>query len=499
MKLIPCYNPKSVYNKYVGSYVYARCGKCPACLNARSASWVTRLDLEMQAHKYTFFVTLQYDEQHVNQYIRVDDSRLAPPDTYTYIDSETSQVISLSEVENVKPSDIEFCKNTKILCVASVRDFQLFIKKLRAHVKKYYATNFRYYNTFEYGPTTFRPHTHCLFFFDAPLLAQDFAKLCDKFWINGVAFEPHLVSDSVSSYVASYVNCNANLPAIYRHRLLRQKSTFSTCPPIGFNIFDTSTIKKYLTSRPYKITLFKKALTFIDVPYFRSFEHRLFPKCPRFGLLSRGELSLVYGLAKNLPYIDDVICYDLSLVRFYCRYIFKLSAWYRAYFDMVFRDDEHNIIKDSVERFVRMLVNFRRTCLELNLSAEEYINLIVDYYDYKQISQFYEFLNLQKQYFLKNPVSHYLMFFPNFLRAVNGRPFGALSDSQKFYLTEYGYNYTDDDIVNIIPRCPALGELKALHNKIYYQNTKTKINNDYLLANKDKFGNVIAYYDSLKN
>lgn len=499
MRLTPCYSPKAVYNKYLGTVVVTRCGKCPACLNARAASWVTRLDLESQCYKYTFFVTFQYDEQHVNQLVRLRPEDCPDDDIY-YIDSETANIIALSDSSKVvTDSDIQYCNNTKILLVPSVRDFQLFLKSLRKFISKKYDERIRYFNTFEIGPTTFRPHCHTLFFFDSDSLAQDFGFCCSRFWRYGAVFDPHPVNGSAASYVASYVNSFSLLPAIYLHPQVRQKSTFSKNPPIGFGFLAAKNLREVITSRLVELTYFRASdSSFIHVPLFRSFESRVFPRLPRFGLLSDVERVSLYGLVYVLPFFEQATIYDLSLTAFCCRYLLQLKGFVKTYIKMCFEDDEGNFNFDGLVRFVRLLFTFNRNRLECGFSVTEYVEYIVEYYENKESYQLSEFLNLQSSYFEEHSVREYLLMFPNFIAEVSGKPFGSLKDWHKYYLNLYGYNFCDSDIVKLrLSDCFDYRELCGLHDKLFYSNTKSKVNNDYLLAHKDKFGNVISYYDSL--
>lgn len=502
MRVIPCYNPKSVFNKYLGAYTFARCGKCYACLDARAATWVARLDAESSCHRYVFFGTFQYDETHVNQFVRLKDCDSPDSKDIYYIDSLTGQVINLFYDGCVPTqSDIDYCRNTKILLVPSVRDFQLFLKSLRKYIKQHYPNaNIRYFNTFEIGPSTFRPHTHCLFFLDSPLLAQDFAKLCARFWKYGNCFDVHPVDGSASSYVASYVNSLTHLPAIYLHPQVRPKSTFSKVPPIGFSVLTGTDMREYIVNKTFQFTLFSAShSTFVDVPLWRSFESRLYPRLSRFSLLTYRERVLLYGLSENLPFIDDVCISDIHIARFYAFYLRSTCpSWFQRYFDMACQIDGH-FNPDSLYKFVLTLINFHRNKIVCGFTTKEYVTYITDYYDDKESRQFKEFLLTQDSYFQEHSRKDYLLFFPNFYKQVNGKRFGTLKDWQKFYLTEYGYNFTDSDIVTLrYTSTTAYRELKGLHDKIFHQNTKTKVNNDYLLAHKDQFGNVISYYESLQ-
>lgn len=94
------------------------CGQCSGCRLERSRQWAVRCYHEASLHEENCFVTLTYNKQHL-------------------------------------PAD----------CSLRVREFQLFMKRLR----KKYGNNIRYYACGEYGDTNGRPHYHaCLFNHDFP-------------------------------------------------------------------------------------------------------------------------------------------------------------------------------------------------------------------------------------------------------------------------------------------------------------------------------------------
>lgn len=86
------------------------CGSCPACVQNKSLEWTSRLVKEAEEWKYTYFITLTYDDKNLTD--------------------------------------------------LNKRDIQLFLKRFRK------ATGFelKYYISGEYGETTGRPHYHAIFF-----------------------------------------------------------------------------------------------------------------------------------------------------------------------------------------------------------------------------------------------------------------------------------------------------------------------------------------------
>ena len=85
------------------------CGKCEACVQNKALEWTARLMKEAEEWKYTYFVTLTYDDNHVKD--------------------------------------------------LNKRDLQLFLKRFR----KKTGFEMKYYITGEYGEMTFRPHYHAIF------------------------------------------------------------------------------------------------------------------------------------------------------------------------------------------------------------------------------------------------------------------------------------------------------------------------------------------------
>lgn len=517
-RLINCYNPKSVFNKYLGEFVYARCGKCPACLDARAAEWVTRLQLESMSYRYQYFVTLQYNEQSVNQLVRLRKEDY--PGIVSYIDSLTGEIVSLDDksVGSYTQKDVDFCYDTKVLNVHNYRDFQLFLKRLRKHINKYYGkgTILQYACALEYGPTTYRPHLHCLFFFNSSLLAKDFKRLLPSFWYtserfgnsfrklsNGCTYDPHSVYGSAASYVASYVNCFSNLPAIYRHKSIRPRFITSKKPSIAFDALTRKTLRElFFASSDVFQEVLPSDTKFRDVSLWSSIRNRLYPTVQSFSSLSLSDRIKVYRFGLQCLYITDD-------PKTYCR-LFEthwdsfLSDYARKCFYKDFNNSFNNssprprlFNADAVKYFIRQIKRVAENSSDFGISFIHYVELISKYYDKKQKSDFHDFLRLQDDYFKNHPVSDYLSFFPTFYNGVNGKRYGTLKPWQKFYLDIYfGFELLQDDFVQIeFSKVSAHKELVGLHNKIFSDNTKTKQVNDYLLANKEKFQNIINYKD----
>lgn len=135
--LMPCYRPLEGYRAkepgpngkrgitfrrsegYSDLPTKVPCGQCIGCKLERSRQWALRCKYEAQLHDDNCFITLTFDDDHL-------------------------------------PSDYS----------VNVRDFQLFMKRLR---KKFSGQTIRFFHCGEYGDDNLRPHYHAILFgFDFP-------------------------------------------------------------------------------------------------------------------------------------------------------------------------------------------------------------------------------------------------------------------------------------------------------------------------------------------
>lgn len=105
------------------------CGKCIECFKDRQNSWKIRLQEESRDHKYVYFFTLTYSDDHVPFVISSDGERL---------------------LHVSKP------------------DVQKWIKRNRISYERYFGRviDLKYFVCSEYGPNTGRPHYHGVLFTD---------------------------------------------------------------------------------------------------------------------------------------------------------------------------------------------------------------------------------------------------------------------------------------------------------------------------------------------
>lgn len=172
-----CYSPLSAWrvegqNKlafseprraYIREKLQVPCGQCIGCRLERSRQWAIRCMHEAQLHKFNCFITLTFAPEHLPN----------PP-------------------------------------TLDVRDFQLFMKRLR----KKFGDGIRFFHCGEYGEKFGRPHYHaCLFGFDFPdkVLWRQVngsnlytSKILEDLWPFGFSTIGDVTFES-AAYVARYI------------------------------------------------------------------------------------------------------------------------------------------------------------------------------------------------------------------------------------------------------------------------------------------------------
>lgn len=107
------------------------CGHCIGCYLDRSRQWADRCMLEAEGHLQNCFITLTYDDEHINKLYHLDDCYKVRSDNFYSLDK---------------------------------RDFQLFMKNLRYQLDAKFGKKIRFFACGEYGSKTMRPHFHAIIF-----------------------------------------------------------------------------------------------------------------------------------------------------------------------------------------------------------------------------------------------------------------------------------------------------------------------------------------------
>ena len=550
MRLFGCLNPKIIKNPYTGQVVQCRCGKCSACRNTKNSNWVIRLDLEAQCHKYVLFTTLTYDEYNVPQIIKLkfDDYHPYEKNNYAYL-GQDGELIDIREIkEPFEKKDFDYIRKSDFLNVLDKSDFQKFIKRLRYYFDQCEkGALLRYFLCGELGPRTFRPHGHLLLFFDSEKCAREIQLLLSKAWTYGNIYDPHFVHGSAASYVASYCNGLSNLPKIYLHPSLKPFTLFSKNPAIGSIYPNVKEVREIFNRGDITFQRFDDVHREFKNEYFwRSFTSRLYPRCQRFDSLLHDDRVTLYRLIEEFPthlnaveiakrieseYVFNPRYTGVESNSFLHRYFWCISHSIKKGYKLRTISDYNNpipanlpfpvpddypdrvrvtsFLPDTVQRynfnsilaFVRCTLRVRHQAQIFGVSIPYYVSKIEQFYENLKKKRLYDDYLYQTEYFENHPRWHWIYFDLSFYRLVTTQSFDLLTDSYKFFLNDLfsgsiPLKRADGKDILDIPKPDELLEYqqyKLLHDVITHRTTKQKSNNDYALARKDKFGNVINY------
>lgn len=179
-------------NNFLGN-LKVRCNHCVNCKSFLSRQWAFRCILESKQHKFTWFLTLTYDDNH----LRFRD----------LIDGETV---------------FHVATNFK-------RDYQLLFKNVRSA-----GVIFRYFIVGEYGEKSERPHYHAVIFGPNHQEILYFKKFWDKGFVD-----ISLANDKSIFYTTGYVQKKLYSSDRKDESVIRLP-TFSQAsinPPLGFETF----------------------------------------------------------------------------------------------------------------------------------------------------------------------------------------------------------------------------------------------------------------------
>jgi hypothetical protein len=269
-----CQHRSFITNRYNGARIAVDCGQCDYCIHKRAQKASMRVKTAGSAFKYSYFVTLTYDNEHIplmnckvlhSEYedvvgisgdIHFGDEyhKYIPVSEYRCDDDSMLRHIFFEQVQGTVPFDREIkeyvpVKDNWFLSMAAIRSFiyktqsvdktdypaseqygrdnlipflnyvdvQNYIKRLRKYLfqqlGKYETLHF--YAVGEYGPVHFRPHYHILLFTNSEEVSKVLRYCHDKSWKFGRS-DFQIARGGASSYIASYVNSLSSAPLLYR-------------------------------------------------------------------------------------------------------------------------------------------------------------------------------------------------------------------------------------------------------------------------------------------
>lgn len=285
-----CQHRSFITNKYNGARIAVDCGQCDYCIHKKAKKASMRVKTAGSAFKYSYFVTLTYDNKHVplfnckvldNVYDDVlgisgdihfgyEKHSFVPVSEYSCSDPYQLRHIFFTQVQGTIPFDRTLSKYKEVednwfLSLDAIRSFiaktqtaspygengelsdrygnnlipflnyvdvQNYIKRLRKHLFQQLGSyeTLHFYAVGEYGPVHFRPHYHLLLFTNSEKVSEVLRYCHDKSWKLGRS-DFQRSAGGAGSYVASYVNSLCAAPLLYRScRAFRPRSRAS----VGF-------------------------------------------------------------------------------------------------------------------------------------------------------------------------------------------------------------------------------------------------------------------------
>lgn len=269
-----CQHRSFITNRYTSQRIAVDCGQCDYCIHKRAQKASMRVKTAGSAFKYSYFITLTYDNEHVplmncevllSEYedaLSISGDKVFGYECHFYIpvsecqpvDSSRLCHIFFTQVQGTVPFDREVkeyvpVKDNWFLSMDAIRSFirktqavdnsvypvaekygvdnlipflnyvdvQNYIKRLRKYLYQVLGSyeTLHFYAVGEYGPVHFRPHYHILLFTNSKEVSEVLRQCHDKSWKLGRS-DFQVARGGASSYVASYVNSLSSAPLLYR-------------------------------------------------------------------------------------------------------------------------------------------------------------------------------------------------------------------------------------------------------------------------------------------
>lgn len=269
-----CQHRSFITNRYTGQRIAVDCGQCDYCIYKRAQKASMRVKTAGSAFKYSYFVTLTYDNEHIplmncevlhseyedalsisgDKVFGYERHSYIPVSDYQPVDSSLLRHIFFTQVQGTVPFDREVkeyvpVKDNWFLSMDAIRSFirktqavdnsvypvaekygvdnlipflnyvdvQNYIKRVRKNLYQVLGSyeTLHFYAVGEYGPVHFRPHYHILLFTNSKEVSEVLRQCHDKSWKLGRS-DLQIARGGASSYVASYVNSLSSAPLLYR-------------------------------------------------------------------------------------------------------------------------------------------------------------------------------------------------------------------------------------------------------------------------------------------
>ena len=465
--MIDCLHPRLVYSKSLGRKILVSCGKCLNCLS-RSANKYTRYCFSFEKeYRYTMFITLTYTNENVPTCV---------PDVVTDSESHFRYVRFINVTERLKKyydvifesdnskfmNDVSFLSSKEVKPIgfnASV-DIQNFHKRFRKYIDKHLSNekdkiSYSHFSVSEYGARRFRPHWHCLLFFNSETLYFSFERVLRSCWSLGrVDFS--LSRGGASSYVARYINSLNNLPSLLCQGDFKCRKFHS----LGFS--DSALVKRFAHYKDVQkfqfrnfvrngVQKFGENSTF----FFSSYDsYKLFPKLPyaKYTFSNLEELRVLYNfypLAKTYYRYHGLVnlsCSDLAQL-----IDFDLHDGVRNTFTNYFNSviDNHQDSFDFIYRHLLISKRFIDDVISWKFEDTTFVLCdFISFFTIKSLNTLFFWYKEQEE-LMRNRSPYILFLYDNFLTNRGNLRKGvySLSDFHMFIDTldnSYFYNFTTD-------------------------------------------------------
>lgn len=490
--LFHCEHPKQIVTKS-GERMVVSCGKCKACLVDRASQRAVPCVKQEEQSRYTMFVTLSFNQDSVPYcvpcYSKSEDGR----EMIQFFDLEGLLIDSVQYKHDLfrgimEKQDRRGCKTKSgmkdYFLFADYTYVQKFLKRFRkriSQVKPIQNEKIKYYCVSEYGPVSFRPHFHLLFYFDSPLLFKVFGTLLRQSWPFG-RVDYSLSRGGTSSYVASYLNSVISMPKVFQLPFNRPKSSHSS--HLG-QILDSPEFKEIYKNEPERIARIiqfrdKQGTVSHSAPW-RSYKAYLFPRCYDYVNKSLYERVCVYnGLSilerlfgcgrKGIEYVDMIIDYfhdkSCSSRKIDSRLVTAFMSVSRSF-------DSYTLPPRSILLSrVYQAIHYRKLMDKYNLSP---LQLTVN------IDKFYSFMdysNLKEQYEVLEGVSSRDRNVLGVDLLVNSYVFGLQYDKSKDYHNINGFFLSPEQLESFWNVSPWRLAILSKCNERYSHSVKHKTLND---------------------
>ena len=487
--------------------------------------WVQRLIQERYSWKYCVFYTLTYDNEHlpllkfVNGFIsqletnyQGDDvkfinnsgflydvhHRLTPP-VHDVVSIDISECIYKHSKDHHR--DVDWLTRVSSafggVPVLSSYDLSKFIKRLRTYSlreyekrkreKSVYDENdkpfFRHFSIGEYGETLLRPHYHGLLFFNSEFLASNIGSILAKAWKHGIC-DCSFVANDNASYVASYLNCTAHLPSILRERFTRPFFLCSKFPPIGTLCHSSKEVREiFFSATPDQIIFDHKKGIFDNVPLWRTYQDKLFPRLSSFGTLSHSDRVTLYGLVSTkkftgFPSFRQYVLFGVNRLTLIIDYV--------------------NYLKSNCDNFECALMRWyyissrvHQQSLAFGVSIKDYVNQIEKFYENVEKRKLQLQYEWQQKAVDSNKQEVILGMDRLFLQSILDLDIANVSNEELIILSSYGVDvekfFSDDETVRVEYQTSLLPDntydyqcLSIDSENWLSRNCKTKKKNEYL-------------------